>query len=62
MFLDPPQDELRRLMKKHGGVFHHYYHRELVTHTIAVNLPNSKIKKLSSNGQKVVHPQWITDR
>ena len=47
-------------MLQHGGVYHHYYGRERVTHIIANNLPNSKVMKLTD--QKVVKPAWITDR
>ena len=59
-FTDPTSDELKKLMLQHGGVYHHYYVRERVTHIIASNLPNSKVMKLTD--QKVVRPAWITDR
>lgn len=44
----------------HGGQFHVYYSRTNTTHIIANNLPNSKIQELK--GQKVIKPEWITDR
>lgn len=45
---------------QHGGQFHVYYSRTNTTHIIANNLPNSKIQELK--GQKVIRPEWITDR
>lgn len=57
---EPSADELRRLMMLHGGQFHVYYSRTNTTHIIANNLPNSKIQELK--GQKVIRPEWITDR
>ena len=57
---DPSADELRRLMMLHGGQFQTYYSRFKTTHIIANNLPNNKIKALK--GEKVIRPDWITDR
>lgn len=57
---EPSADELRRLMMLHGGQFHMYYSHTKTTHIIATNLPNCKIKEL--RGEKVVRPEWITDR
>lgn len=57
---DPSADELRRLMMLHGGQFHVYYSRSKTTHIIANNLPNCKIQELK--GEKVIRPEWITDR
>uniref|UniRef100_A0A3B4GB87 DNA repair protein REV1 n=1 Tax=Pundamilia nyererei TaxID=303518 RepID=A0A3B4GB87_9CICH len=59
-YTDPSADELRRLMMLHGGQFHVYYSRSKTTHIIATNLPNSKIQELK--GEKVIRPEWITDR
>lgn len=59
-FADPSADELRRLMMLHGGQFHIYYSRSKTTHIIANNLPNNKIQELK--GEKVIRPDWITDR
>lgn len=47
-------------MMLHGGQFHVYYSHSKTTHIIATNLPNFKIKEL--RGEKVVRPEWITDR
>lgn len=47
-------------MMLHGGQFHVYYSRSKTTHIIANNLPNSKIQELK--GEKVIKPEWITDR
>lgn len=44
----------------HGGQFHVYYSRSKTTHIIANNLPNTKIQELK--GEKVIRPEWITDR
>ena len=60
MFIDPPSDDLKRLILKHGGNFHHYYSRNKVTHIVASNLPNSKITHIGT--KVVVKPEWITDR
>lgn len=60
LWAEPSADELRRLMMLHGGQFHVYYSRSKTTHIIANNLPNSKIKELK--GEKVIRPEWITDR
>ncbi|KTG39631.1 hypothetical protein cypCar_00007907 [Cyprinus carpio] len=59
-YTDPSADELRRLMMLHGGQFHLYYTHSRTTHIIATNLPNRKIQELK--GEKVVRPEWITDR
>ncbi|XP_033103900.1 DNA repair protein REV1-like [Anneissia japonica] len=55
----PSSDELKRLMMVHGGRFIHYYRKTEVTHIIATNLPQAKIRKL--NDEKVVRPEWILD-
>ena len=38
----PGSDELKRIMMKHGGVYHHYYNSQKTTHIIASNLPGIK--------------------
>lgn len=58
--IDPPDYEIKDLMQLHGGKYCHYYSREVVTHMITVNLPHSKIKKLTN--EKVVTPDWIVER
>ncbi|XP_046857755.1 DNA repair protein REV1-like isoform X2 [Xenia sp. Carnegie-2017] len=55
----PSSDELKILMKKHGGGYQHYYSKSKCTHIIATNLPDSKIKDLKT--EKVVHPNWIVE-
>ncbi|XP_032223436.2 DNA repair protein REV1 isoform X2 [Nematostella vectensis] len=55
----PPADELRRLIGQYGGRYVHYYSRSTVTHIIATNLPDSKIRELKD--KKVVQPNWILD-
>jgi len=60
MFSEPSVADIKQLILEHVGVFHHYYRRELVTHIIASNLPNSKMANLSD--KKVCRPNWITDR
>lgn len=57
-YTKPSADELRRLMLIHGGTYHHYFSSK-TTHTVASNLPYSKIKNLKN--QIVVMPDWITD-
>ncbi|XP_060082771.1 DNA repair protein REV1-like [Ylistrum balloti] len=59
-YTKPSSDELKRLVVSHGGQYEHYLYKTRVTHIIATNLTNSKIKDLMKNG-KVVHPEWITD-
>ena len=60
MFSEPSAADIKQLILEHGGVFHHYYKRELDTHIIASNLPNSKVANLSA--KKVCRPNWITDK
>uniref|UniRef100_T1HD53 DNA repair protein REV1 n=1 Tax=Rhodnius prolixus TaxID=13249 RepID=T1HD53_RHOPR len=55
----PSADELRCLMIKHGGSYHHYFKSDATTHIIASNLPNSKIKM--TQNLKIIKPAWITD-
>lgn len=57
---EPSSDELKKLMMLHGGSYEHYLSRTKVTHVIATNLPNSKVKQI--RGLKVVRPEWITER
>ena len=58
--IEPSSDELKRLMMIHGGNYEHYHSKTKVTHVIATNLPDSKVRELK--GEKVVRPEWITDR
>ncbi|XP_069136665.1 DNA repair protein REV1-like [Argopecten irradians] len=59
-YTKPSSDELKRLVVSRGGRYEHFLYKTKVTHIIATNLTNSKIKDLMKNG-KVVRPEWITD-
>lgn len=41
---DPSAAELKQLMALHGGRFENYYSRQSVTHIVATNLPDTKVK------------------
>ncbi len=60
LYLEPSLHELKDLMALHGGRFVQYYSKQAVTHTVATNLPYGKRQALSD--EKVVRPEWITDR
>ncbi|XP_012142918.1 rev1 DNA directed polymerase isoform X2 [Megachile rotundata] len=62
-YTNPTADELRRLMIKHGGIYHHYLRPKLTTHIIASNLPYSKIMlyRKSQNPTPICKPEWIID-
>ncbi|XP_039275828.1 DNA repair protein REV1 [Nilaparvata lugens] len=60
-FTVPSADELRLLMMKYGGVYHHYHRPRITTHIIASNLPDVKIKQFNFDKIKLVKPEWITD-
>ncbi|XP_029044961.2 DNA repair protein REV1 isoform X1 [Osmia bicornis bicornis] len=62
-YTDPTADELRRLMMKHGGAYHHYLRPKVTTHIIATNLPYSKIMlyRKSQNPTPICKPEWIVD-
>jgi DNA repair protein REV1 len=45
-YTDPCADDLKRLMKLHGGQYAYFYSKSQVTHMIANNLPDTKIKDL----------------
>jgi DNA repair protein REV1 len=56
----PTGEELKEMVYSHGGKYvYNFYSRSVVTHTIASNLPNSKILKLGSS--IVCKPSWIVD-
>lgn len=56
----PNADELKRLVHAHGGHYEYNLHGDSgVTHTIATNLPNAKIKNLKDT--IVCTPEWIVD-
>ncbi len=56
----PTADELKEMIHSHGGHYvYNFYSRAQVTHTIASNLPNSKIKNI---GKSIVcSPAWVVD-
>lgn len=56
-YTNPPANELKTLMARHGGVYHTYQRSD--DFIIATNLPDVKVKKLSL--AKVVRPEWITE-
>jgi len=56
----PISSELKELVYEHGGKYeYNIYGRSSVTHTIASNLPNSKILKIGNS--VVCKPEWIVD-
>ena len=57
---EPSNDELKRMIHAHGGNYvFNIYGNTKVTHTIATNLPNFKIKTLGDS--VVCTPAWIVD-
>ncbi|XP_065086785.1 DNA repair protein Rev1 [Ochlerotatus camptorhynchus] len=57
-YTNPSSDELKRLMMQHGGIYHHYK-RSTTTYTIASNLPDVKVKSITS--EVIISPQWVVD-
>lgn len=55
---NPSADELKRIMMKNGGVYH-TYQRSSTTFVIATNLPDVKIRQITS--AKIISPQWVVD-
>ncbi len=56
----PDADELKRLMHAHGGNYvYNLWSRSRVTHIIATNLPNVKVRKIGDT--VVCSPEWIVD-
>lgn len=55
---NPSADELKRIMMTHGGVYH-AYQRNSTTFVIASNLPDVKIRQITS--AKIISPQWVVD-
>lgn len=55
---NPSADELKRIMMKNGGVYHAYQRRS-TTFIIAANLPDVKIRQITS--AKIISAQWIVD-
>merc|ERR1712013_788924 len=59
-YTSPSSDELKRLVCENGGSYMQFFSKTHVTHTIATNLPDSKIKNMKKN-DKVMSPRWIVD-
>jgi DNA repair protein REV1 len=57
-YTKPTAEELKRIMMQHGGTFHHYK-RSHTTYTIASNLPDVKIRQLTS--EIIISPKWVVD-
>ncbi|KAG2180052.1 hypothetical protein INT43_003839, partial [Umbelopsis isabellina] len=55
----PSHADLRRIIASHGGDFQHYLSKSKVTHVVASNLTNAKVKEFRA--YKVVTPNWIMD-
>lgn len=55
---NPSADELKRIMKAHGGVYN-LYQRSTTTFIIAENLPDVKIRQITS--AKIISPKWVVD-
>ncbi|XP_063236410.1 DNA repair protein REV1 [Bacillus rossius redtenbacheri] len=55
----PTAEELKQLMLRHGGTYHHYRSRA-TTHVIAANLPDSKVRQLKGT-DRVVRPEWVAE-
>ena len=59
-FTEPSADELKALIHDHGGMYCYHYSPSKVTHIITYNLPDTKVKNLSSS-VIVCTPSWIVD-
>lgn len=55
---NPSADVLKRIMMTHGGVYH-AYHRSSTTFVIASNLPDVKIRQITS--ARIISSQWVVD-
>jgi hypothetical protein len=55
--------ELEQLMSRHGGKFANYYYKNVVTHVVCDQLPDTKLKQLlkSKSATPVVRAAWITE-
>lgn len=62
----PSLEELKAIIGKGGGKVEHYLSATAVTHVIAQNLPDSKVKEIQAKQKlrhqmPVVYPSWIVD-
>ena len=55
---NPSADEIKRIMMTHGGTYQ-VYHRSTTTFLICQNLPDVKIRQITS--AKIISPEWIVD-
>ena len=58
-YTDPPDADLKALVRAHGGNYEYMYSASKVTHIIANNMADTKIKKFPN--ALVVTPKWIVD-
>lgn len=59
VFVDPPADELKKLLMEHGGVYHHYFEKDKTTFMIASSIPVAKMNAMKNF--KVVKPEWLVE-
>ena len=58
----PSSSELRTLIRSHGGHYEfNLYPGAQVTHVIASNLCDAKVRSLSGKAVSVCSPKWITE-
>ncbi|XP_063934375.1 DNA repair protein REV1-like isoform X2 [Zophobas morio] len=57
-YTSPSAMELKHLIVKHGGIYHHFFSSSKTTHVIATSVPPRKHNHFRK--QKVVRPKWIT--
>ncbi len=56
---EPPADTLKRLLQQHSGEYSAFNIPSLVTHVLATNLCDAKLK--ATPKQVVVTPAWVVD-
>jgi DNA repair protein REV1 len=58
---NPCHDDIRQLITAHGGQYQQYYYPRIITHVIADNLAESKLKSFrdSESAPPVVKAQWV---
>lgn len=56
-----PLQDLKHLMAAHGGRFANYYSKDVVTHIVCDNLPDTKLKQMlkSRSSLPVVQAAWV---
>ena len=58
-FTEPSSSVLKEIILKNGGNFQMFYRKTDVTHIIATNLPDFKVKLWKN--ELIITPQWIVD-